>query len=186
MGAPLVTAPTKNGFPGRETSAHRRGQSMNVLIQKSAPVKQSGRVCGRGLARRKLSLEQRKGLAADLLTGAREFQPSLTQTASLLGGYARPGPGGAPRPGRAPRPGAAGGARRSRERARAADQCPDCCLGWRGRVRTDGGGACHRCCPRLGCDCCRDFVGQLGAGREMGGAFLISSRRQADDRTTDA
>jgi hypothetical protein len=58
---------------------------MNVLIQKSAPVKQSGRVCGRGLARRKLSLEQRKGLAADLLTGAREFQPSLTQTASLLG-----------------------------------------------------------------------------------------------------
>jgi hypothetical protein len=60
---------------------------MNVLIQKSATVnpESNGSVCGRGLAHRKLDLEERKALAADVVSGERPFQPSLAQTASLFG-----------------------------------------------------------------------------------------------------
>jgi hypothetical protein len=45
----------------------------------------AGRVSGRGLARRKLSREQRIGLAADLACGRQHLDPSLTQVAALLG-----------------------------------------------------------------------------------------------------
>jgi hypothetical protein len=56
---------------------------MNLLIQKSSPV--NGSVSGRGFAHRKLSLEQSVGLAADVATGQRRFEPSLAQLSSLFG-----------------------------------------------------------------------------------------------------
>jgi hypothetical protein len=45
----------------------------------------AGTISGRGLARRKLSREQRISLAADLACGRQHLDPSLTQVAALLG-----------------------------------------------------------------------------------------------------
>ncbi len=60
---------------------------MNVLIPKSSTVnpESNGSICGRGLPHRKLSLDQLKKLAADVVTGERQFEPSLAQTASIFG-----------------------------------------------------------------------------------------------------
>src|SRR5262245_21965837 len=66
-----------------ENLGPRRAKYMNVLIQKSSSV--NGSLSGRGLAHRRLNPEQSVGLAADVATGQRRFEPSLAQLSSLFG-----------------------------------------------------------------------------------------------------
>jgi hypothetical protein len=56
------------------------------IVKLSHSGNRSGQtVSGRGLARRKLSHEQRIGLAADLVCGCQHLDPSCAQAAALLG-----------------------------------------------------------------------------------------------------
>jgi hypothetical protein len=60
---------------------------MNALLNVTSPVNGNGGppvVNGRGLARRRLSLDEQVKLAADLATGERPFMPSMAQACMLV------------------------------------------------------------------------------------------------------
>jgi hypothetical protein len=58
---------------------------MNALLNTTSHVNGDRPVNGRGLGHLKLTENELVGLAADLATGQRPFQPSLAQTSTLTG-----------------------------------------------------------------------------------------------------
>jgi hypothetical protein len=72
------------GFPGTESSSpEKEGLKMNQLLTGNFPAV-NGSINGRGIKNQKLSRQERIGLAADVVTGAKRLDLSLGQTCTLL------------------------------------------------------------------------------------------------------